>query len=108
MSRALAVAGVLGAGTALVFWAAFVVFTLLPSDRLVWQRPAPELDLPFQRGPVVILRPGPLDPNVQPWVGPIEPEPDVRLVPPGSSTRPDPSRSIQASRADERGTATSC
>jgi hypothetical protein len=79
MTRALAVAGVMGAGTVLVFWAAYLASVLVPTDRLVWQRPTADVDL--RRGPVVV-RPAPIDPKVQPWIVPVLPGPDVVTDPP--------------------------
>ena len=86
MSRALAVAGVLGAGTALVFVVAFSAFALLPSDRLTWQAPAPEnVRIFVDRAPGVELRP--IDPDsgvgaFDPWQGPALPGPGVLAEPP--------------------------
>jgi hypothetical protein len=92
MARVLAVAGVLGAGSALVLWAAFAAFAVLPSDRLLWMSAdvtAPPAVL-FDRGPLVVQGPfivvAPTDrelPNrpIQPWQGPTLPGPG-NLVPP--------------------------
>jgi hypothetical protein len=85
MSRALAVAGVMGAGTALVLWAAYLAAVLLPSDRLVWQRQLSTVDRPVVVGPGPQVLPAPIDPNdvgpFQPWQGPVQRGPGV-LVPP--------------------------
>ena len=90
MFRALAVAGVMGAGTALVFSAAFLAFALLSSDRLTWQLPGSNDEwMRIAPGPVPergrlpgfrVLPDGP-QPD-RPWRVPVFPDPGERPEPP--------------------------
>jgi hypothetical protein len=86
MARALAVAGVLGAGTALVFLAAFSAFAVLSSDRLTWAAPAStDVRIWVDRAP--LIEPPLQDFGIRalpdrPWPGPVFPGPGVLTEPP--------------------------
>jgi hypothetical protein len=77
----------MGAGTVLVFSAAYLAAVFTPSDRLVWQRTLSTVDLRMRIDSGPQLAPGPIDRDgtvgpFRPWQGPALPGPGILFEPP--------------------------